>query len=259
MTFPAVTSVTNSGAASFTTTPPVAMPATVDAGDLLLVHLSSGVNSAGAAPSGWTSIGASGGNPGVYYKIASGSEDGTTVNFNQGNGWWAAQCFRITGWHGSSAPEISTLASGVSNAPNALSVTPSWGSDDNLFIALVSIWHAFGTDRTLSGYPGSYTSTTPSDPGGFGGQVLAGSGWRQLAASSDDPSAFALSGSIDWAAATIVVRPAGAAGGQPTTKRFGGVLHAAGGPRVLGVARWFRELANGQKSKRAKELSYGQV
>jgi hypothetical protein len=138
----------------------------------------------------------------VGYLIASGGE--TTVAVTSSAAERSTHiAARITGWHGTTPPEISAVASGSSTAPNPSSVTASWGSADNLFIAL------YGVDSGApTAYPTNYslaqtTTTTTPTSAAYGGMAA-----RQVAAASDDPGAFTNSTSDDWRAYTVVVRPA---------------------------------------------------
>jgi hypothetical protein len=85
------------------------MPATVGAGDLLLVliaYVSNGTCVA-ATPSGWLKLwdseeGGSVRKRGAgFAKVAAGTEDGTTVNFSTDiNATASAHCYRVTDWFG---------------------------------------------------------------------------------------------------------------------------------------------------------------
>ncbi|MCK4843505.1 MAG: hypothetical protein KAS83_00835, partial [Dehalococcoidia bacterium] len=82
---PVVTSVTETTFGSDTTDHYVSMPATVDAGNLLIVLFTNDGSDTVTTPAGWNEL-ASNSIPNrvrfsVYYKIAAGTEGGTTVNF----------------------------------------------------------------------------------------------------------------------------------------------------------------------------------
>ena len=102
---PVVTSVTETAFGTDTTDHYVNMPATVNAGDLLIVLFTNDRNETVTTPAGWTALASDANGQAVrlsvYYKIAAGTEDGTTVNFvTSSTEQAAAQVYRITNWHG---------------------------------------------------------------------------------------------------------------------------------------------------------------
>lgn len=224
MATPTVESVTVTPFATDANNHLVAMPATVNAGDLLLM-MYAGDDSIAAAtlttPTDWSALSGPTDSPSsaqfvVYGKDAVGDEDGTTVDVvcsttQKG----VAHVWRISGWGGTLADDVDvgTAATGTSTTPNPPSVTAGWGSDTNLFIS------CFGgnNDNTVSAFPTSYTGNNNSNnsTGGTGGATVASCS-RALTAASDDPSTFTWSESTGWVAQTIVVKPAAAA----TTKSY---------------------------------------
>lgn len=210
MAFPTVESVTETAFASGTSHN-VSMPATVNSGDLLITLFGNDSNATVTTPSGWTLIDntVNGTDPrfSSYYRIADGSEDGTTVDFvTSADEAASAQVYRISGWHGTTAPEIGTPATGSSAAPDPSSTTPSWGAADTLWIATAG-WNR---DRTVSAYPTNYTGNNTDTVSGAGaGGVGVGSATRDLNATSDDPGTFTISASDPWISYTIAVRPGG--------------------------------------------------
>ena len=127
---PLVDSVTETGFGTGTTDHYVDMPATVNAGDLLIVLFTNNRVATVTIPGGWTELASdtSGSHirASVYYKVAAGTEGGTTVNFvTSAAEEAAAQVYRITDWHGTTPPEISTAATGTSTRPDPASLDPS--------------------------------------------------------------------------------------------------------------------------------------
>lgn len=118
------------------------------------------------------------------------------------------EIYRITGGHASSVPEASTVTCSESTAPNPGSVTASWGSEENLFIAA----HTTQATSTTSAYPTNYTLQQAT----VNNSAIAG---RILTAASDDPGTFTISGTNAAGALTIVVRPA-AGGGAPAVSKL---------------------------------------
>jgi len=211
---PVVASVTETAFGTDTTNHYVNMPATVNAGDLLIALFTNDGSSTVTTPAGWTALASN--NRGIavrlsaYYKIAVGDEDSTTVNFvTSASQEAAAQVYRITNWHGTTPPEISTAATGISTAPDPASLNPAgWDVADTLWIA------AAGQDRGdqegTTAYPASYTdgiSTQSSDPAKIG-VCRTLSARRVLAAASEDPGPFTIPVAEEWVAFTIAVRPA---------------------------------------------------
>ena len=216
--FPVVQSLTETTTGALTAHN-IAMPATVDANDLLLVLISNfgtDGNPTIITPSGWTRIGwtgSSGSAEGyVFAKDAVGNEDGTTVNFSTSpfSQTVAAHVYRITDWRDSgtltSDVEVS-FATGSSLTPNPPSLNPiNWDVENTLWLALAVAGQA-NNDGFINGYPSSYTSTDEAHSGVGFAHVGVGSGRRELAAASENPGTFSLTGSEGWVAATVAVRP----------------------------------------------------
>ena len=209
---PVVASVTETAFGTDTTDHYVNIPATVNAGDLLIVLFTNDRNESVTTPGGWSLL-ASDANGAhvrlsVYYKIAAGAEDGTTVNFvTSASEQAAAQVYRISSWHGTTPPEISTAATGTDTAPNPASLNPAgWDVAETLWLAVAG--QDRGDQSGPTAYPASYTdgmSTLSSDGTG---SCRIYSARRLLAAASEDPDAFTIPVSEQWVAFTIAVRPA---------------------------------------------------
>jgi hypothetical protein len=211
---PVVASVTETAFGTDTTDHYVNMTATVNAGDLLIVLFTNDGSATVTTPDGWTQLASNANGSAVrlsvYYKIADGTESGTTVNFvTSAAEQAAAQVYRITDWHGTTPPEISTAATGTSTRPNPVSLDPAgWDVADTLWLA------AAGQDRGdqsgTTAYPVYYTdgiSTQSSNPATTG-VCRTLSARRVLAATSENPGAFTIPVSEEWVAFTIAVRPA---------------------------------------------------
>jgi len=213
---PAVASVTETAFGTDTTVHYVDMPATVNAGDLLIVLFTNDGSTTVTTPGGWTQL-ASNDNTAVrcsaYYKIALGDEDGTTVNFiTSASEQAAAQVYRITNWHGTTPPEISTAATGTSTMLDPASLDPAgWDVADTLWMAVAGQDLGYQTGSTA--YPAYYTdgTSTLSSSGGTGSCRIH-SARRVLAAASENPGAFTITAwppvYEEWVAFTIAVRPA---------------------------------------------------
>jgi hypothetical protein len=210
---PVVASVTETAFNTETTGHYVDMPATVNAGDLLIALFTNDNDSTVTTPSGWTLLASGVFNNqvrlSVYYKIAAGTEGGTTVDFvTSANREAAAQVYRITDWQGTTPPEISTAATGTSVAPDPAFLDPAgWGVSNTLWIAVA------GQDRAQSGgtliQPVGYTDfiSTGSSTANTACRILSA---RRilLTVSSENPGPFTIPTSEQWVAFTIAVRPA---------------------------------------------------
>ena len=211
---PVVASVTETAFGSDTTDHYVNMPATVDAGDLLIVLFTNDGDATATTPSGWTQLASNARGTAVrlsvYYKIAEGTEDNTTVNFvTSANEQAAAQVYRITDWHGTTPPEISPAVTDTSMSPDPASLNPAgWDVADTLWLAVAG--QDRGDQSGTTAYPASYTdgmSTQSSVPATVG-VCRTHSARRALAVASEDPSAFIIPVWEEWVAFTIAVRPA---------------------------------------------------
>jgi hypothetical protein len=211
---PVVASVTETAFGTDTTTHNVNMPATVNAGDLLIVLFTNDGDATVITPDGWSLLASNTRGTAVrlsvYYKIAAGTEGGTTVNFvTSANEQAAAQVYRITDWHGTTPPEISTAATGTSTAPNPASLNPAgWDVADTLWLAVAG--QDRGDQSGTTAYPASYTDgiSTQSSVPATTGVCRTHSARRVLAAASENPGAFTIPASEEWVAFTIAVRPA---------------------------------------------------
>lgn len=205
MATPTVSSVTATNDAN-TAGPRATMPATVNAGDLLICFAMCSTREDGAAvPSGWTQVKHDNfGNSWssfVMYKIAAGNEGGTTATGAGGSAsFWSSLTFRITGWEGASVDFNNTAFSDATTV-NPTVMTASWGSDTNLFIECLF------TKGVLAGFSTSYVDTGVS-ANGHGSSVYAAT--RALTASSDDPDSMSVTTTQNNFANMAVVRPSAA-------------------------------------------------
>src|SRR6185369_13158758 len=195
----------------------VAMPATVNAGDLLLVFFSNRGASAIATvttPTGFTQLfsqvngtGANAVRFGGYVKIAVGNEDGTSVNFaTSADQQAAAQVYGIDAdtWTGTLSDVVAGVAStGNSTTINPPALTPSWGSDMTLWLTAAG----HGREFALTSSPPNYSNTERSNSSTATGNCTTLSARRELTAASDDPGNFVIASAFQWVAQTIAVRP----------------------------------------------------
>jgi hypothetical protein len=209
---PVVASVTETAFGTDTTDHYVNMPATVNTGNLLIALFTNDGSATVTTPDGWSLLASTASGSAVrlsvYYKIAAGTEGGTTVNFvTSASEQAAAQVYRITNWHGTTPPEISTTATGTSTAPNPASLSPAgWDVADTLWLAVAG--QDRGDQSGTTAYPAHYTDgiSTLSSSGTENCRTL--SARRALATASENPGAFTIPVSEEWVAFTIAVRPA---------------------------------------------------
>lgn len=148
----------------------------------------------------------------VYAKIADGTEDGLSLTItSSGSVATKALAVRVSGAHASAAIEATTDATQNSATHDPPSITPSWGAADTLFIALAM---QQGGVREYSAYPTSYTETGFVNNGGNPGACI-GYAYRANNTTTEDPSAFTSSASLRPIVATLAIRPAAAATGNP--------------------------------------------
>jgi hypothetical protein len=209
---PLVDSVTETAFGIGTTDHYVDMPVTINSSDLLVVFFTNDGSATVITPTGWTALASNAGNGAVrlsvYYKMAGGTEGGTTVNFlTSVSEEAAAQVYRITDWHGTTPPEISAGATGTSTRPNPASLNPSgWDVADTLWLAVAA--QDRGDQAGTTAYPASYTDGTSTLSSDGTGSCRTLSAHRVLATASENPGAFTIPVSEQWVAFTIAVRPA---------------------------------------------------
>ena len=199
-----------------TTAHNVTMPAAVDAGDLLVVVF---CNASGSpvttitTPAGWTKLSEDAGgtvcNMGIYYRVADGTEDGTTVNFvTSASRRATAMTYRIAaGSFNSSDPiEVGPLASGTSTAPAIPAYSPSWGALDTLTIAAAGADSLRAPAARMSGYStvlqasGTQSAlSTSASVYGTHAVYRHGSTWE---------AQFSIPNAQTWVARAICIRPA---------------------------------------------------
>jgi hypothetical protein len=192
----------------------------------------------------------------IFAKVAAGTEGGTsptgTLSGTESSCYVA---YAIQDWSGDiSDVEASTIATAVStDQADPSSVTASWGSDDNLFIAaaIADYWN-----QTATAWPAGYTGnqTTQQHQDEFSGTQGVSVATRELASATDDPSAFTLATTSNQtnAAYTVVVKPASGPAGPsldtaPSTAYHGqsrtvsgsgfGATQGTGGLTIGGVSQ----------------------
>lgn len=207
MAFPVVQQTRGNSLGTSSVNRTVTMPATVNAGDLLIFVITTSNSTAATfgTPSGWTKLGESTGtvNTAVYYKVADGTEDGATVTVVMGAAVTnsAHIVYRITGYDSTALCEVA-FGAATSAQPDPPSLTPSWGAQDTLWIA------GFGkrsTAMTVTTYPTNYSSNPIDDGGATTCRTVAAT--RNLNAASEDPGAYDITNTANILPFTIAVAP----------------------------------------------------
>lgn len=186
----------------------VDMPDSVSAGDLLLIILDYYSGSLGSTLDGWKNLAFS--SPGVWAKVADGSEGGTQVALSGSATSWITQVYRITGWHGTlDGVAVSGALYGSGSDPNPPQVNPSWGGLPTLFIAAYSaLFFTSSTPSQTSGPAGYSNGEFVLDQPDLDEFFAIGTARRQATdVTSENPGPFAVSPNpVEWSALTIAVR-----------------------------------------------------
>lgn len=212
------TIVTNGTGAS--STPSVNLPATVNAGDtLLVVFRSAGLGAVGWPDASWNELfddasDASDDQTACAWKKATGTEGGTSITLSSANAKFAAVAYAIANAADPTTrpPEFATLVTGTSQNPDPGTVTPTGGSKDYMFIAVAAYE---GEQATPPTYPTNYDTAPISAHSGTAAATASNCRvsaiCRRALASSEDAGSFTISVSDDWTATTIAIHPQAAA------------------------------------------------
>lgn len=199
MAYPSIVSSTGMSSAGNSGTYSITLPATINAGNTILIVM--GITNALAItpPAGYTEVldisPGTGSRLGVYKKTADGTEDGTSVSFTIGSsGQCNYQAYALDSTDGTVETETYYVSFGANDPP---SITPSW-SGDTLYLAGI-----FG---------GSYgnPSAAPSGYSGYSEQenALQDSAIAYKTGSgTENPGAFTAS-SANWACLTVAIKGA---------------------------------------------------
>jgi hypothetical protein len=145
---------------------------------------------------------------GVFYKVCDGTEGASiSVTMSVASTFGCVAHKFASGTYTGTPQSTSLVADGGTSADPA-SLTASWGSDDNVWIAAVC--------QDLGGvstFPTNYTSNggATGDAGGAPYAVM-NTATRELATATENPGAFSLSTSTEFVVGTLVVRGAAASG-----------------------------------------------
>ena len=245
MAFPSISSTATTNGTAESATPVVNLPASIVAGNTLVVVIRVRVDGVIGWPAGWTELlevfsDASDDRMAWGWRKADGAE-GATITLSSGNGKFAAIAWNIAGAADPTVtpPQLSgTLGTGTSTAPDPPSCTPTGGAKDYLWL-WTGGWEGEQTSPPASN-PTNYTLNVIGANSGTAGAVttncrVAGAG-RQLNAASEDPGSWTISASDNWMAIAVVVHPAAAVNpqGDLAVTEAPDVLAAAGDVIVAG-------------------------
>lgn len=168
-------------------------------------------------PAGWTQfprvVHPSGGN-GTTLLTAWKRSDGTETDFTltlDSRERIAGHTINIRRHHPTQDPESPVGVTGTSSAADPPSITPSWGQDNNLYLAMTSCDSGNLTSITEpAGYEQYGFSVAPSGTSGCASCV---NGLALFDSTSEDPGAMTPNFATEWAANVMAIR--GKAGASP--------------------------------------------
>lgn len=205
----------------------VVMPASITAGDTLIVFIcQDGLNLLEVGDSGFIYLG--GGvhslsqiAGGVFYKKADGTEDGATVGFHGTASLdfaYVAYAFQDTSDPYVTAPTLSSMAQGTDGTAEPPDCDPGV-SKDYYWLAVA------GCDyRTFNTYPDDMTlDRQNAGTSGMFNASAAGAGKQSTADSYDPTGSFELTSANEWVAWTVGIHPTGG-----TEVNLAGTISAAG-------------------------------
>lgn len=194
----------------------VTLPAGIVAGEYILVFAQlDRERPIPTPPAGFSNLYYDRNDPGLacWYKLAVGTEGGTTVNFTFApdpfglglNATWSV--LRVSGLEsfGTDTPATSTATSGSSTSPNSGSASAAWQPAD---ILAVTQYSGFETTHQATASPTGYGTPIPNGSGVHGAIAYR----TAPSAGAEDPAAWTVSTSITWLARTVIFKGAGAAG-----------------------------------------------
>lgn len=195
--YPVIESVTETTFASDSVNHAVAMPATVNAGDGLLVFLTIDGDSIPTTPAEWDKLYSEAYSTSVtgcaYALVATGTEGGTTVDFVTGSAEkGAAQVYRISNWNGTLGGFHNGIVAenGSGSTADLPAITAYWESAKTLWIGALHT----STSQTVSSAPTNYTDLTQTSSGAAttDGQCITARRFNETA--TEDPGVFTMSG-----------------------------------------------------------------
>lgn len=224
MAFPAIVNTAESALLTAGTSHIVTLPASLVSGNLIIILCSRGVGAASFnALAGWTELVDDGVTYGVtvWARQSDGAEGASVTFTSTGSAVRSAHIsYQISGAEAlaTQAPELSTVATATSNAPNATACTPTGGAKDYLWISFFSMANEEADDDTwVTSAPAGYTGLLQKTAGIAGTNLggLVASAHRTANAASEDAGAFGTAASLSWRAHTMAVHPSSAPPAAP--------------------------------------------
>ena len=223
---PSVAGVAESATTTAGTSHTINLPASIVAGETLLVISDKGSTAATIdALTGWTELIDENSANGLYaiWRKADGTEGATITLTSSAATRLASIAYRVQNAADPSvtAPEIATTGSGTSATPDPPSLSPSGGSKQYLWIAWAGMAGEEADDDTWGNTsPASYSPSVPRQKAcgtvgtNLGGKILSAE--RLNTTATEDPGTFGVDVSAAWRSQTIAISP------QPAAAPSGG-------------------------------------
>lgn len=226
MSFPPINGTPVSGLSTpGTTSFSITLPSGVAAGEVVVLIVSRYIDTLTTSDTGWTSRKQINGTSSVpratiFTLDAAGGETSVTIN---GTGSYNAKkmthvAFRVSGEHATYWYLEASNSLGTSTAPDSGSLAPGVGADDFTWLTFM----ACDGRAAYSAVPSGYTLIANANGDNNDNNTVAVA-YRQANASSEDPGAWTISGSRNWAAITGGIRPTTA-----VTQSVAGTITPAG-------------------------------
>lgn len=212
MAFPTWDSSSNNKEEILTSTHTVNYAGTPSSGDLYIaiIFFNGGSGNVATWPSGWNTLRTLTNTYGVEiaWKKSDGTETGSFEVTLNGTDKSVSTCILISGNEDPTSvpPEISADATGTSINPDSSSLTPSWGADDTLWLALV------GATDTADGSTWTQPTSYSTPVGTHGASCADAAAYYANNAVTEDPGQWTMSASHYWQAFTVAIPSVGAGG-----------------------------------------------
>jgi len=215
MAFPVVETTAESAVTTAGTSHTVNLPSGIVSGNLLLIFFSIGSTAATLnSVTDWFELVdvSAARDTKILYRQADGSEGSTLGLTTSASTKSATIAYRISGAENpaTQAPQLSTLATGTSTAPDPGTCTPTGGAKDYLWIAQFSLAGEEADDDTwCNSAPADYTGLLQVTAGVAGTNIGVenATAHRQVNAASQNPGTFSVDVSLAWRAYTVAVHP----------------------------------------------------
>lgn len=215
MAFPTIQATNESSTNTAGTSHTVSLPTGITAGDLLIVFFAIGSTAATVnALTGWTELVDAGVANGtvILCRTADGTEGASIILTTSASTRDASISYRISDAENvaTRTPELSTVATGTSTAPNPTTCTPTGGAKDYLWIAQFSNGGEEADDDTwVTSAPAGYTGLLQKSCGTVGTNLggMCATASMTANAASEDPGAFTQVASLAWRAFTVAIHP----------------------------------------------------